>query len=153
MSTEITAADSIAAEVAPRRRFRRIAAAVLAGAAIATAGLVSAIPAHAAAGPTTVNVCVNAWTPSLKQNSLVTPNWWNGYGWVAQPAVHTNAYGCASVTMVHNGWWYIRVTDYSLLPCAEYVYGWQTNAFVKQNIANGATLGGTMNYWYSIGLC
>jgi hypothetical protein len=148
MITDITTEDN-----KPRRTFRRIAAAVLAGAAIATAGLVSSIPAHAAAGPTTVNVCVNAYTPSLKQNSVVSSYWWNGAGWVPQASARTNAYGCASLTMVHNGWWYVRVTDYALLPCVEYVYGWQSNAFIKQNIANGATIGGTMNYWYGVPLC
>ena len=112
-------------------------------------GFAAVSPAEAATGTTTVRLCANkpsvyAATPSI------SAYWWNGSSWQQQATVRGS---CATFTLGHSGYYYFRAASWVIAGCTEYVYGWTSNALIKQNLP--ATNNWTVNlpYEYAVGIC
>ena len=108
----------------------------------------SAAPAHAATGTTTVRICTTK--PSGTATASIMAFWFNGSTWQQQGSTVRGT--CATFTLGHSGWWHFRASTYALLPCVEYVYGWNSNDVIKQQLPASTSITVPLTYEYSVPL-
>lgn len=108
----------------------------------------SAAPAQAATGTTYVTVCTAR--PPGTATPLVTSYWWNGTSWQQMQSARA---GCVYFTLGHNGYWHFMASTYSIVGCAEYVYGWASPTYIKQNLPVSSSTTGQLVYQRMIPLC
>jgi hypothetical protein len=109
---------------------------------------VTAAPAEAATGTTTVKVCATN-KPSYAVTPALDAYWWNGSDWVLQSSVRAT---CATFTLGHNGYWHFMATTVVPAGCVYYQYQGASKAFTKQSLPSSSAMNvplqyiGTLNY-------
>jgi len=139
-SLPMTDARSTDVSTKPAHRRGRIVSALLAVVGILGLTTVTAAPAHAASGTTTVTICVTGPSSGVVAHAAVSSFWWNGTGWQGEQGVQTTR-GCGTLTLRHNGYYSFKATSYVFTMCVgEWFYGWTSGTYVKQQLPAASTI-------------